>query len=142
MIRLKLITLTGSKMDEDIFELAVPTTAGTITINQDHAPLLGAVAPGVLSIRNKKEVSNPDHQFGVYSGTVEVLNNVISVLVDELDTPEDVAEQDAQAAFKRAVELKEKAKDAVSLAEAQSMIDRQAVRLKLAGLRKSSKKRY
>lgn len=143
MIHLQLITLSGRNVDKDIFELMVPTTAGTIAINEGHAPLLGAVAPGVLSIREKRET--PDisrEQFGVYNGTVEVLNNEIKVLVDEIDTPEDVVHHEAEAALNRAKELKSKAGDAVSLSEAQAMMDRQAVRLQLAGLKKSSKKRY
>jgi len=139
MIHLELITLSGRHTDEEIFELRVPTTAGTIAINGGHAPLLGAVAPGVLSVYRKK--GGLLEEFGVYNGTIEVLNNKIRLLVDEVDTPEDITEQEAQAAFKRAQELKDKAKDAVSIAEAQTMMDRQAVRLKLAGLRKSSKPR-
>lgn len=143
MIHLQLITLSGSLVDEDIFELMVPTTAGTIAINEDHAPLLGAVAPGILSIRYKKEtVGDNRDQYGVYNGTVEVLNNNISVLVDEVDTPDDVVVHDAETALKHAQALKEKAGDALSIADAQAMMDRQAVRLKLAGIRKGSKKRY
>lgn len=143
MIHLQLITLSGVRADEDIYELIVPTTAGEIVINGGHAPLLGAVAPGVLTIRQTKEMPEGSRQqYGVYNGTIEVLNNNISVLVDEVDTPEDITQQDAEAALKRAQELKEKAGDAVSLAEAQTMMDRQAVRLKLAGLKKSGKKRY
>ncbi len=143
MIHLQLITLSGVKVDKDIYELLVPTTAGEIVINEDHAPLLSAVAPGILSIRDTKQTPDSGReQFGVYNGTIEVLNNTISVLVDEVDTPDDITEQEAETARKRAQELKEKAGDSVSLAEAQAMIDRQAVRLKLAELKKSSKKRY
>lgn len=143
MIHLQLITLSGHAIDKEIFELFVPTTAGAIAINQDHAPLLGAIAPGVLYIRHNKADKDADReQFGVYGGTIEVLNNNITVLVDEVDTPEDVVHDEAEAAYKRAVELKSKAKDAVSIAEAQAVMDRQAVRLKLASLKKSSKRRY
>ena len=121
----------------------VPTTGGDIAINEGHAPLLGAVAPGVLSVRATRDTKDDQReQFGVYAGTVEVLNNNITVLVDEVDTPDDVVAHEAEDALKRAQELKAKAKDAVSIAEAQTIMDRQAVRLKLAGLRKGSKKRY
>lgn len=141
MIHLQLITLSGRHIDEEVHELRVPTTAGEIAINGGHAPLLGAVAPGVLTIF-KKRGSKEVEELGVYNGTVEVLNNTIRLLVDEIDTPDDVIEHEAEAAFKRAQELKEKAGDAVSLADAQSMMDRQAVRLKLADRKKASKKRY
>ncbi len=141
MINLQLITLSGRHVDEEVYELVVPTTAGEIAINEGHAPLLGAVAPGVLSIRSEKNTPDTDrNQFGVYSGTVEVLNNNIRVLVDEIDTPDDVVEHEAEAALKRAQELKEKAGDAVSIAEAQAMMDRQAVRLQLADLKRRKKR--
>lgn len=143
MIHLQLITLSGRHFDEQVHEVMVPTIDGVIAINDGHAPLLGAVAPGVLAIRKTRETKDDDReQFGVYSGTVEVLDNSIKLLVDEVDTPESVVEQEAEAAFKRAQELKEKAGDAVSIAEAQSIMDRQAVRLKLAERKKASKKRY
>lgn len=143
MINLQLITLSGRHVDRDVYELVIPTTAGDIAINEGHAPLVGAVAPGVLHIKYKREANAADQeQFGVYAGTIEVLNNQIKVLVDEIDTPESVVASEAEAAFKRAQELKAKAKDAVSIAEAQTMMDRHAVRLKLADLKKSSKRRY
>lgn len=143
MIHLQLITLSGKHVDKDIYELMVPTTAGTIAINEGHAPLLGAVAPGVLSIREKRDTPDSTReQLGVYNGTVEVLNNQIRVLVDEADTPDEVVHHEAEAAYKRAQEHKAKAGDAVSIADAQAMMDRQSVRLKLAGLKRSNKKRY
>lgn len=143
MINLQLITLSGRHIDQDIYELVVPTTAGEIAINEGHAPLLGAVAPGVLRISYRKDANEADQErFGVYTGTIEVLNGQIKLLVDEVDTPESVVTSEAEAALKRAQELKAKAKDAVSIAEAQTMMDRQAVRLKLADLKKASKRRY
>lgn len=95
----------------------------------------------MLTIQHKKGGSDTE-QLGVYNGTIEVLNNKITLLVDEVDTPDDVVTHEAEAALKRAQDLKAKAGDAVSIAEAQTMMDRQAVRLKLADLKKSSKKRY
>ncbi|MBI5357489.1 ATP synthase F1 subunit epsilon [Candidatus Saccharibacteria bacterium] len=143
MIHLKLITLSGTEIDEDVYEVMVPTTGGTIGVYGGHAPLLGEVAPGLLSVRKKKaDKDDQRDQYGVYDGTVEILNDTIQVLVDELDTPFEVSEQEAQAALKRAEEMISKAKDAVSLSEAQAMMDRQAVRLQLANLKKHSKRKY
>jgi len=143
MIRLKLITLSGTEIDEDVYEVMVPTTAGTIGIYGGHAPLLGEVAPGLLSVRKKQSDNDSQRdQYGVYEGTIEILHDTIRVLVDELDTPLEVSEQEAQAALKRAKEMIDKAKDPVSLSEAQAMMERQAVRLQLASLKKHSKRKY
>lgn len=141
MIYLKLITLTGVHVDSDVHEVFIPTTAGTIAIYGGHAPLLGSISPGILSIRYKKQdLDDQREEVGVYEGTVEVLNNVIQVLVDDVDTPGEVQEAEVQKALDRAKQLKEKAGDSVSLAEAQALMDRSAVRLQLAGLKKRSKR--
>jgi F-type H+-transporting ATPase subunit epsilon len=143
MIRLKLITLSGTEVDDDVYEVMVPTTGGTIGVYGGHAPLLGEVAPGVLMIRRQKtDKDDQREQYGVYEGTVEILHEIVKVLVDELDAPEEVSQAEAEAALKRAQEMQTKAKDAVTLAEAQNLIDRSQVRLHLASLRKHSKRKY
>lgn len=141
MIRLQLITLSGTHFDEDVYEAVIPTRAGDIAVYEGHAPLLSVAAPGLVAIRKDRSVKDSDREFtAIYGGTVEVLNNVIRVLVDEVDTEESINEEEAEKALKRAQEMKRKAGDAVSLAEAQATIDRTMVRLQLAGLKKRSKK--
>jgi F-type H+-transporting ATPase subunit epsilon len=143
MIKLKLITLHGVHFEDDVFEAVIPTKAGDIAIYEGHAPLLSVAAPGLIAIRKDRKIKDGDREFvAIYGGTVEVLNNQIQVLVDEVDTEESVSEAEAEKALKRAQEMKEKAGDAVSLAEAQSMIDRSTVRLQLAGLKKHTKRKY
>lgn len=143
MIRLKLITLQGKHFDDDVFEAVIPTKAGDIAVYQGHAPLLSVAAPGLVAIRKTRAIKDADREFvAIYGGTVEVLNNVIQVLVDEVDTSDDISEAEAEKALKRAQELKDKAGNAVSLSEAQQMIDRSTVRLQLAGLKKRGKRKY
>ena len=141
MIRLKLITLHGVHFDDDVYEAVIPTKAGDIAIYGGHAPLLSVAAPGVVAIKKEKSTKDADREFmAIYGGTVEVLNNEIQVLVDEVDTSDDISEAEAEKALKRAQELRDKAGDANSLAEAQQMIDRSTVRLQLAGLKSRHKK--
>lgn len=141
MFQLQIITLSGVYKDEEAFELRVPTTAGTIVINGGHAPLVSAIKPGILTVVHKRgDREDQFEQVGVYEGSVEVLNNIVHVLVDEVDSPDEVSEAEAEKALARAKEMTEKAGDGVSFAEAQSMMDRSAVRLQLAGLKKRSKR--
>jgi F-type H+-transporting ATPase subunit epsilon len=141
VIRLKLITLHGVHFDDEVHEAVIPTKAGDIAIYGGHAPLLSVAAPGVVAIRKERSTKDADREFmAIYGGTIEVLNNEIQVLVDEVDTSEDISEAEAEKALKRAQELKAKAGDANSLAEAQASIDRSTVRLQLAGLKKRHKK--
>ncbi len=141
MIQLQIITLSGVYKDEEVFEVHVPTTAGPIAINGGHAPLVGAIKPGVLSIIHKKGDREEQYEeIGVYEGTVDVLKNEVKVLVDDVDAPDEISKEEAEKALNRAKELAEKAGDSVALAEAQSMMDRSAVRLQLASLKKRSKR--
>lgn len=143
MFRLKLIALTGVYFDDDVYEVMLPTKAGEIAVYEGHAPLLSVAAPGLVAIRKDKSVKDIDRKFvAIYGGTIEVLDDQVQVLVDEVDTEGSVSEAEAEKAYKRAQELKEKAKDAVTLAEAQAMIDRSSVRIKLAGIKKHSKRKY
>lgn len=141
MIKLKLITLHGVYFDDEVYEVVIPTKAGDIAVYGGHAPLLSVAAPGVVAIRKEKSTKDIDREFlAIYGGTIEVLNNQIQVLVDVVDTAGEVSEAEAEKALRRAQELRDKAKDAPSLSEAQTMIDRSTVRLQLAGLKKHSKK--
>jgi len=57
-------------------------------------------------------------------------------LVDEAEAGDEIAMHEAEEALARAKELRENAKDAVSVSEAEALMNRAAARLKVAGLRK------
>jgi len=137
MIHLQLVTLTGTKFDDDVYEVVLPTLDGQIGVLQDHMPLISAATNGVISIR--RDAKDPDssmEHFATHGGVIEVANNNLRVIVDEADAPDDISESDAQAALARAEKMKAEAKDQVSLEHAQSLIDRSAVRLQVAGLKR------
>ncbi len=142
MIRLKLISLNGAHFDEDVYEVIIPTKDGEIAVYGGHAPLLSVASPGLVAIRKDKNIKDDNREFvAIYGGTIEVLNDTVIVLVDEVDIPSEIHEAEAEKAYQRALEHKTKAKDVVALQEAQAMIDRSAVRLKLANIKKRSHRR-
>ncbi len=137
MIRLQLISLAGVKYDEEVYEVLLPTLDGDIGVLPGHMPLISAATTGIISVRKlEKDPDDFMQQFAISGGVIEVQNNVLSVLVDEADAAEDISEAEAQKAYDEAVKLKAEAKDQVSLEHAQSLIDRQATRLQLAGLKR------
>ncbi len=139
-LQLQIIHLSGVFADKNIFQIDVPTTAGPIAINEGHVALVGDIKPGIVTITNKKgDSSSHLENLAVYEGTVEVLNNVVTILVDDVDTPDEISEAEAQKAFDRAKDLTSKAGKGVELAEAHSMMDRSAVRLQLASLKRRRK---
>ncbi|HEY1064000.1 MAG TPA: ATP synthase F1 subunit epsilon [Candidatus Saccharimonadales bacterium] len=137
MIHLQLVTLTGKIFDDDVYEVLLPTMDGQIGVLQDHMPLVSAAKHGVISVRRRS--SDRDDQmehFATNGGVIEVSNNTLKVLVDEADSAEDINEAEAQAAYERAQKMKAEAKDEVSLEQAQALVDRTAVRLQVAGLKR------
>lgn len=136
-MRLQLITLSGTKLDDDIYELIMPTASGDIAIYPGHEPLVTIAIAGVVKIRHKKSDSDEARDvFAINGGVVEINPAEIKVLVDEADAAEDIIEEEAQAALERARTFKAEAKDAVELEKAQQLIDRHAVRLKVAELKR------
>ncbi len=136
-VHLQLVTLSGLKFDEEVYEVLLPTMDGQIGVLPDHMPLVSVANSGVVSIRRKAgERDDMMDHFAISGGAIEVENNNLRLLVDEADHADEINEQEAQKAFELAKKMKSEAKDQVSLDHAQSLIDRQAVRLQVAGLRR------
>lgn len=137
MIHFQLVSLGGLKFDEDVDEVILPTLDGQIGVLDHHMPLVSVATTGLIAVRHKS--SDPDDfrdYFAVSGGVIEVNNNVLTVLVDEADHADEIEAADAKKAFDEAQKLKAEAKDQVSLDQAQSLVDRQAVRLQVAGLKR------
>lgn len=136
-MKLELITLTGAKVQEEVYEVILPTATGDIAVLPGHMPLVTLAVPGVISVRRRKEDGDDklDH-FATNGGVIEVGNNIVRVLVDEADHADDIHEEGAKKALEHARNLKEQAGDQLELDKAQALIDRHAVRLKVAELRR------
>lgn len=136
-MHLQLITLTGVKVDQDIYELVAPTAAGEIGVFPGHEPLVTIAVPGALTVRYKK--GDPDsalEYFAISGGVVDIDQNGVRVLVDEADQDGDIVEAESKAALERALKLRGEAKNQVDLEHAKELIDRHTVRLQVAGLRR------
>lgn len=137
MIHFQLVSLTGTKFDDDVYEVVLPTLDGEIGVLSHHMPLISAATNGVIAIRREPRDGDAQREyFATNGGVIEVDNNVLRVLADEVDHADDINEAEAQAAFERAQKLKAEATDEVSLEHAQALMDRHAVRLQVAGLKR------
>lgn len=141
MIRLELITLSGVKMREEVYEVLLPTPQGQIAVFENHAPLVSTASTGVISVRRKSD--HPDdmmEHYAIDTGVIEITENTIRVLVDEADKDSEISAKEAEEALTRAKQLRAEARDQVSLDKAQLLVDRQASRLKVAELRRRSRR--
>lgn len=141
MIKFELVTLDGTKFGEEVYEVILPTHDGYIAVFPNHMPLVTLASPGVISVRRKSSDSDELLEyFATNGGVIEVGDNVVRVLVDEADREDEINEAEALKAFEHAKSLATEAKDRISLEQAQKLVDRQAVRLQVAGLRRQKRR--
>lgn len=137
MIHFQLVALSGTKFDGDVYEVTLPTLDGDIGVLQDHMPLVSVAKNGVIIIRRNEKDSDVQREFyATNGGVIEVSGNTLRVLVDEADHADDINEAEAEAAMELARKMKAEAADEVSLEQAQALVDRHAVRLQVAGLKR------
>lgn len=136
-MHLQLITLQGVSVDQEVYELMAPTTAGDIAVFPGHEPLVTMAAPGALAVRyNKTDKDDSLEYFAISGGIIEINPGSIRVLVDEADHGDDIIEAESKAALERALKLRDEAKDQVELDKAHQLIDRHQVRLRVADLQR------
>lgn len=142
MIHFQLVALTGTKFDGDAYEIILPTLDGEIGVLQDHMPLVSVATTGAIAVRKEARDADRDREyFAISGGVIEVSDNTLRVLVDEADSADDINEAEAEAAMERAKQLKSEATDELSLEHAQQLVDRHAVRLQVASIKRRHQKR-
>lgn len=136
-MNLELITLTGTQLDQPVYEVVLPTVEGEIGVFPGHEPLVAVAVPGAISVRyNKSDSDSKLDYFAISGGVIEITGESVRVLVDEADHGEDIIEAESKAALDRAIAMRDNAKNQVELEKAHQLVDRHAVRLKVAGLRR------
>ncbi len=140
-MHMQLITLRGMSVDQEIYELVAPTTAGEIAVFPGHEPLVTMAAPGALAVRYEKSDKDSELEyFAISGGIIEINPKSIRVLVDEADHGDDIIEAESKAALTRALKLRDEAKDQVELDQAHQLIDRHTVRLRVADLHRRKRR--
>ena len=141
MILFELVSLDGVKFSEEVYEVLLPTFDGEIGVLPGHMPLISVAKSGIVSIRRQStDKDDMMDRFAINGGVIEVADNVLRVLVDSADHADDINEQEAQKAYELAQKMVSEAPDALSLQQAQSMVDRQASRIQVAALRRRTRR--
>lgn len=133
MLHFQIVTLSGVKFDEEVYEIQLPTPDGQIGVFPHHMPLVSLAVPGIITVRrNERDGLNKLEYFATDGGVIEILDDTVRILADEAIHADEIHEETAKQALVAAEEAYKNAKDKVSLDKAQAMIDRQAVRLDVA----------
>ena len=93
MLKLEIVTPEKKVFDETVESVTVPTATGEAGILPNHAPLISALKPGILSYTNKGAVE----KLAVAGGFVEVSGNQVSVMTDTAESAGDINLEQAKA---------------------------------------------
>lgn len=136
-IHLDIVTIERVVVSEDVDYVSAPGIDGVLGILPRHEPLLTALSIGEL--RYKKGAA--EYSYAIGGGFMEVRPDKVTVLADAAEGAEEIDEQRAEAARKRAQELMtqkvEPGGEAVQAALLEQTMRRAEVRLKVARRRRS-----
>ena len=99
-----------------------------MTILPNHAPLITAVAPGLLTLRT----SVKETVFAVSGGFLEVNVNLVSVLADTAEYSHEIDVERAEVARDQAREIIDTTADSDEATNARSALSRALARLRAA----------
>ena len=140
-MQLKLVTLSGIKVDEPIYSATIPTVDGDISVFPSHESLVTLARTGVISVRFKPENNdNLLEYFAISGGVVQIDQTQIRILVDEADHGDDIIEAESQAALERAIKQRDESATQIERENAKQLIDRHMVRLKVADLKRRQRR--
>ncbi|HXG84200.1 MAG TPA: F0F1 ATP synthase subunit epsilon [Pyrinomonadaceae bacterium] len=91
MLNLEIVTPEKKVLNDTVDAVTVPTISGEVGILSDHAPLISALKPGILSYTR----GGATERIMIAGGFLEVSANKVSVLAD---TAESAGEIDVEAA--------------------------------------------
>lgn len=129
-LKLRIVTIEKVVVDEPVAMLNVNTTEGAIGILPGHIPLLTVVRPGTLRYKTKTR----EHRLVATSGSLEVKNNVATVIVGEAVPVESIDVRKAEAERERLVGLlKQGELSAIDLAEAREQLANVLAKLRARG---------
>lgn len=138
----RLVTMYGEKVNEEVYSVTLPTAEGEISVFPSHEPLVAVARDGVITVRYEKDDDDSKLEFfAISGGVIEISHKGVRVLVDEADHGDDIVEAESKAALERALKMQEEATDQVELEKAHQLVDRHAVRLKVADLRRRRRNR-
>ena len=132
------VTITTAEqllLETDAVSLQLPGIAGYLGILANHAPLVTALVPGVMTLRTDDSSSAGSASvFAVSNGFVEVARNEVSVMVDSCEPAADIDVTRAEKSLERAKErLADRLNPDIDTARAEAAMARAKARLMVVG---------
>ncbi len=128
-MHLSIITPERVVYSDSVESITIPTQAGEITVLENHVPLVSILKPGELVIRKNKDVI----PLAVSGGMLQVRSDSVTVLADSAERVEEIIEERAEEARRRAQMLiAEKKFDTQEYATICAKIEKELARVKVA----------
>jgi F-type H+-transporting ATPase subunit epsilon len=132
-MRFEIITAERQVYADDVELVLAPGIEGELGILPNHAPLMTALRPGEILVRKDGEES----YLAVSGGFLEVMGNHVVVLADACEHSEEIEEERAQEAVRRAQERLAGRDADLDLERALAAVRRAESRLHVARRRRS-----
>ena len=129
MFRLSIVTPEQVFYEGEVSSMIIPGSEGYLGVLTDHAPLITAVIPGKLTI---KDESMQEIILSVTYGFFEISSNTASLLVDAVEYAGRIDLERARRALERAQQrLTEGTSGTVDSARARRALERAESRIKI-----------
>lgn len=132
MITFKIVTPEAIVMEMDVYQATLPVEGGEVTILPNHIPYIAAIKAGEILLR--AEAGGEDISLVTSGGFVEFHDNILVVLADTAERADAIDLARAEAARKRAQELKQEGlhMDAEEYARTAALIEKEMARIRVA----------
>ena len=91
---LNVISAESKVFQGEVENVLVPGMSGDFLVLPNHAPCISSIRPGFLEF---SEDASKKHRYFVSGGIIEVINNMVSVLVDSAVDGDNVVKEDISA---------------------------------------------
>lgn len=126
--RLEIVTPRGSYFQDFVQSLTVDTEMGYVTILRDHLPL---VAPVRISQLFLKDEQGETHTYAIGGGLLQVKESEVVLLLDSIESPEEIDLERAELAAKRAKARLEAKDKKIDIYRAEAALHRALNRMKV-----------
>ena len=131
-LHVDILTVEGRRFNGDADFVVAPGSEGELGVLPHHIPLLTALAPGAVKVRNDAD----EQYFFVSGGFLEVRPDQVTVLADAAERADDIDEARAEQARRRAESMLQQKTTDADQAAAAAALARAEARLRLAELRR------
>ena len=129
----EIVTAERLVSSQEVDVVVAPGEAGELAVLPRHAPLLTSLRSGEIMVRNEGEES----YIAVSGGFMEVMPGKVTILADTAERADEIDEQRAEEALRRAQEQVDVSSSGMDLERAIAAMRRSQARLRVARRRRS-----